>query len=64
MNHLDLDLTKLNEDDLRDYMDRGRDEIERRHRVLTEAMNGRPKGPGRPPKNGTRLTAADLEPAD
>lgn len=60
-----IDWSTLTNDEVRDLMDEGREESENRIRLLMEAMNGRPKGPGRPSKNGgLQLKAADLEPAD
>lgn len=59
-----VDWSAMTNEEIRELMDDGREESENRIRTLMEAMNGRPKGPGRPPKNGTKLTAADLEPAD
>jgi hypothetical protein len=60
-----MDLTTMTTEELRDYMDAGRDELDRRDMLIAEARNGRPKGPGRPPKNGVaRLKTTDLEPVD
>lgn len=59
-----MDLTKLTNEQLSEYMDAGREECDRRLQVLAEAINGRPKGPGRPKNGVLKLRAADLEPAD
>lgn len=59
-----MDLTTLTNEQLAAYMHAGREEIDRRTAVLVEALNGRPKGPGRPKNGSLKLTAADLEPAD
>lgn len=59
-----IDWSTLTNDEIRDVMDDGREEIDRRVRLLSEALNGRPKGPGRPKNGALKLTAADLEPAD
>lgn len=52
----------MSNDDLRQLMDGAREECDRRMSLLTEAKEGRPKGPGRPRKNGstTTITAADM----
>lgn len=59
-----MDWTTLTNDEIREQMDDGRAEIDRRIRVLAEAMNGSPKGPGRPKNGVVKLTAADLKDVD
>jgi hypothetical protein len=57
----DVDWDVMSNDEIRELMDDGREEIENRISLLTEAMNGRPKGPGRPKNGASRLTATDHE---
>lgn len=62
MSKPNIDWSAMSNDEIRELMDDGREEIEERISVLIEGRDGRPKGPGRPPKNGVaKSTAAKSE---
>lgn len=53
-----IDWSAMSNREISELMDDGREEIEERISVLIEGRDGRPKGPGRPPKNGVAKSTA------